>query len=158
MNDTTIAILIIVIGVLALSALGWYLWARSRSRGLRARFGPEYDRTVSEAGRSEGEKRLVDRRKRVERYDLRPLPTQQRVLFLRRWEEVQARFVDDPEGTISAAQELVDEVLRERGYPVGDEQRTEEDVSVESPVVAWHCMWIGTFTASFRRLTSSKAT
>lgn len=138
MNDTTIAIVIIAIGIIALVALGWYLWARSRSRELRTRFGPEYDRTVSEAGRTEGEKSLMDRRKRVERYDLRPLSAQQRVVFLRRWEEVQARFVDDPQGSISAAQDLVDDVLRERGYPVGDERRTEEDVSVESAVVVDH--------------------
>jgi hypothetical protein len=31
-------------------------------------------------------------------------------------------------------------------------------VAVESPVVAWHCMWIGIARDSFSRLTSSKAT
>jgi hypothetical protein len=137
MNDTTLAIVIIV-SALIVGGLAWFLWTRTRSRGLRESFGPEYERAVSKDGRSEGEKRLSERRKRVEEYDLRPLAANDRVRFLKRWDEVQARFVDDPQAAISDAQGLVDEVMEARGYPIGDVQRQQEDVSVESPEVVTH--------------------
>ena len=135
MDDTTIAIVVILIGAVILAGLGWFWYRRSRSRSLRESFGPEYERTVAKTGRSEGEKLLNERRKRVERYDLHPLPADDRVRFLKRWDDVQARFVDDPQAAISDAQKLVDEVMEARGYPTGDAQRQQEDVSVESPLV-----------------------
>ena len=114
-----------------LTGLGWVLWTRSRSRRLKESFGPEYDRQVSKAGRSEGEKHLDERRKRVAEYQLRTLAPDDRVDFIRRWDVIQASFVDDPKGAIADAQHLVDEVMDARGYPIGDAQR-QEDVSVES--------------------------
>lgn len=135
MDDTTLTILIIAGGILILAALGWVLWTRSRSRRLKESFGPEYDRQVSKAGRSEGEKRLDERRKRVAEYQLRTLAPNDRVDFIRRWDVIQASFVDDPKAAIADAQHLVDEVMDARGYPVGDAQRQQEDVSVESPGV-----------------------
>ena len=68
--DTGLLVAILVVIVL-LALLAFFAGRQRRSRQLQDRFGPEYDRTVSEAGRSEGEKRLVVRRKRVERYDHR---------------------------------------------------------------------------------------
>lgn len=135
MDDTTLAILIIAGGILILAGLGWVLWTRSRSRRLKESFGPEYDRQVSKAGRSEGEKRLDERRKRVAEYQLRTLAPDDRVAFIRRWDVIQASFVDDPKAAIADAQHLVDEVMDARGYPIGDAQRQQEDVSVESPGV-----------------------
>ncbi|HET6618091.1 MAG TPA: hypothetical protein VFH69_09805 [Gemmatimonadota bacterium] len=135
MDDTTLTILIIVGGILILAGLGWVLWSRSRSRRLKESFGPEYDRQVSKAGRSEGEKRLDERRKRVAEYQLRTLAPDDRVGFIRRWDVIQASFVDDPKAAIADAQHLVDEVMEARGYPIGDAQRQQEDVSVESPGV-----------------------
>lgn len=135
MDDTTLTILIIAGGILILAGLGWVLWTRSRSRRLKESFGPEYDRQVSKAGRSEGEKRLDERRKRVAEYQLRTLAPNDRVDFIRRWDVIQASFVDDPKAAIADAQHLVDEVMDARGYPVGDAQRQQEDVSVESPGV-----------------------
>ena len=136
--DTTTLAIVIIVAALIVGGLAWFLWMRSRSRALRESFGPEYDRAVSKAGRSEGEKLLDERRKRVAEYDLHPLAADDRVSFIRRWDEVQARFVDDPEGAISEAQHLVDEVMEARGYPTGDAQRQQEDVSVESPGVVAH--------------------
>ena len=138
MDDTTIAILITIAGALVLVGLGWYLITRSRSRKLRDSFGPEYDRVVSKSGRSEGEKRLDERRKRVAEYDLHPLSADDRVRYVRRWDEVQARFVDDPNAAVGDAQHLVDDVMEARGYPVGDIQRQQDDVSVEDPGVVGH--------------------
>jgi hypothetical protein len=138
MDERTIAILIVLAGALILVGLAWYWVTRSRSRRLKETFGPEYERTVTRDGRAEGEKLLDQRRKRVEQYDLHPLPAEDRVRFLRRWDEVQGRFVDDPEAAIAQAQSLVDEVMEERGYPVGDARRQQEDISVENPAIVSH--------------------
>jgi hypothetical protein len=60
------------------------------------------------------------------------------VRFLKRWDEAQSRFVDDPEAAIADAQRLVDEVMESRGYPIGDPRRQQEDISVENPAVVSH--------------------
>ena len=138
MDDTTLALLIALAGALILVGIGWYWVTRSRSRRLRETFGPEYERTVTRDGRAEGEKLLDERKKRVEQYDLHPLPAEDRVRFLKRWDEAQAKFVDDPEAAIVDAQRLVDEVMEARGYPIGDARRQQEDISVENPAVVSH--------------------
>lgn len=49
--------------------------------------------------------------------DLRPLP-QERVRDYRAdWVAAQARFVDDPDGAVRAADTLVERLMAERGYP-----------------------------------------
>jgi hypothetical protein len=138
MDNTTVAILIALAGALLLVGLGWYWVTRSRSRRLKETFGPEYERTVTRDGRAQGEKLLDERRKRVEQYDLHPLPAEDRVRFLTRWDETQSRFVDNPEAAIADAQRLVDEVMEARGYPIGDSKRQQEDISVENPAVVSH--------------------
>lgn len=137
--DDTVLVIVAIVATLVVVALGWILWNRRHSRDLKESFGSEYDRAVTQTGdRSKGEKLLDQRRKRVEEYDLHPLSAEERVGFRRRWDEVQQRFVDDPSASISDAQHLVDEVMQERGYPIGDARRQQEDVSVESPGVVVH--------------------
>lgn len=52
--------------------------------------------------------------------DLRPLP-QERVRDYRAdWVSAQARFVDDPDGAVRAADTLVERLMAERGYPAAD--------------------------------------
>jgi hypothetical protein len=48
---------------------------------------------------------------------------------------VQSQFVDDPKGTVSRADSLVNEVMQVRGYPVGDFDQRAADISVDHPVV-----------------------
>lgn len=123
--------IIILIAVIAIAviALGIYLATRRRSEHLRERFGPEYDRAVTD-GRLSGERELAARQRRVEKLQIRPLEPDQRDEFARRWRDAQAHFVDSPGEAIQEADRLVAEVMRERGYPVEDFDQREADLSV----------------------------
>jgi hypothetical protein len=71
----------------------------------------------------------------MEKIHIRPLPPDQRERFAEQWHDVQARFVDDPEGSIAQADTLVNEVMQARGYPMGDFESRAEDISVDHPHV-----------------------
>ncbi|HXK34735.1 MAG TPA: hypothetical protein VNM91_12075, partial [Dehalococcoidia bacterium] len=110
---------------------------RKRSERLRGQFGPEYDRAVDEVGdRRRAEAKLEERRERVSRLRLREIPRDERRRLQDQWAAAQARFVDEPESAIDDACRLVDEAMRARGYPVGNDfDRQSEDISVEYPYV-----------------------
>ena len=135
--DTWVWIVIAAAVVVAVVLLA--MWAASRKRRtshLREGFGPEYDRTVEEAGsRRRAESELTDREKRREELDIRPLAPGARDRFADRWRSVQERFVDDPNGAVAGAHSLVIEVMRERGYPTDDFEQRAADVSVDHPHV-----------------------
>ncbi len=46
-----------------------------------------------------------------------------------------ARFVDDPKGAVAEADRLIGELMRARGYPVGDFDQPAADISVDHPMV-----------------------
>jgi hypothetical protein len=84
------------------------------------------------------ETELEDRERRVRRLHVVPLSAQDRIQYHERWTAVQGRFVDDPKGAVQAAHELVDEVMKKRGYPVTDFEHSAADLSVEYPTVITH--------------------
>ena len=132
MSGTTIGLIVALI-ILA-AAVVFLLVDRRRSRRLRARFGPEYERTVEERGdRRRAERDLARREQRVEKLPIHPLSTRDRERFVAAWREDQARFVDDPPGAVKEADLLVQEVMRARGYPVADFEQRVEDISVDHP-------------------------
>jgi hypothetical protein len=127
---------VLVAVVIAVAVVGWVVWSRRRTEQLRERFGPEYDRTVQEAGGvRKAEAALHAREKRVERLQIRPLSSDEIDRFAFSWERVQARFVDDPNAAITQADKLVGEVMAARGYPVGEFDQRVEDISVDHPDV-----------------------
>jgi hypothetical protein len=133
--DTWVWILIAVVAVLVVLGVLWYVAQQRRTRVLQDRFGSsEYDRTLDkEGGRRAAERELQDREKRHEELELRPLSPEARRGFQQEWEETQGRFVDDPKGAVARADELVQRVMRERGYPVEDLDQRAADISVEHP-------------------------
>ncbi|HET9681804.1 MAG TPA: hypothetical protein VFP19_07175 [Candidatus Limnocylindrales bacterium] len=132
-------IVLLVVAVVAVGAVAWWAGQRRRSDRLRERFGPEYGRAVESTGdRSRAERELETRQERVEAFDIRPLEPAARDRFRDRWRETQALFVDDPASAVGQADDLIAEVMRARGYPVGDFEQRAADVSVNHPEVVDH--------------------
>jgi hypothetical protein len=129
-------IVLIILAAVVLIAVAIVLAVKRRSERLRERFGPEYDRTVEQAGgRRSAESELAARQRRVDSLDIRPLDLEARDEFARQWRDAQARFVDEPAQAVAIADRLVAEVMRERGYPVEDFEQREADISVDHPRV-----------------------
>jgi FtsZ-interacting cell division protein ZipA len=128
---------LIAIGIVVVLALvAWSAYSSRRRRGLQDRFGPEYDRTVADApSRREAESELNERQKRREEFEIRPLPPDSRDRYASRWHNTQAKFVDEPEEAVGEADSLIQEVMRERGYPVEDFEQRASDLSVDHPEV-----------------------
>ena len=133
MNTTAIIAIVIV----ALIIIGAALFVSRRKQGerLKEQFGPEYEHQLHEEGgsRMRAESALLAREKRVKSLDIKPLAPEQRRAFAEDWQQVQAKFVDDPERSIALADALVAEVMKARGYPVDDFEQRAADISVEHP-------------------------
>lgn len=141
MDTTTVVML--VIAALVLLVVGGFLGVafarRQRSKRLRERFGPEYERAVNEMGSQErAEEELEARLEHVELLDIKPLSREQQERFVREWREVQARFVDEPVRAIQEADRLVKEVMAAKGYPVSDFEQRVADISVDHPDLVTH--------------------
>jgi hypothetical protein len=136
MNQNQVLVLVVVILVIVLAAIILMAVRKRRSAKLRERFGPEYDRVVQREGdprKAEGV--LEFREKRREKFKVRPLSSADRSSFAVRWNEVQARFVDDPRGAVTVADSLVTDAMQARGYPIGEFEQRAADISVDHPVV-----------------------
>lgn len=136
--DTGVIVAIVVIAVLAVIAVGaWISMQRSReSKHLREHYGSEYDRAVVQSSnRREAEKELESRKERVERLHIRELKAEERDRYAESWRVTQTRFVDDPVRSIEDADNLVQEVMNLRGYPITNFEQMAADVSVDHPDV-----------------------
>jgi hypothetical protein len=135
--DTWVWIVLAVIVLAALVVVAAAAMRKRRSEQLREGFGPEYDHVVEETGdRREAERELSERRKRHEELDIVSLSDGVRARYAEEWRQVQARFVDEPEAAVRDADQLVQRVMSDRGYPVADDfERRAADVSVDYPDV-----------------------
>jgi hypothetical protein len=137
MSTGTVAVVIvaalIVIGLIISVVL------TGRSRRLRQRFGPEYDRVVSEQdSRLHAEAELTERQRRVRKFDIQPLTEAARVRYLARWQVIQEQFVDVPDAAVTGAYALVTTVMKERGYPATDDDQAIADLSVDHASTVGH--------------------
>ena len=137
--DNNILIVVIAAVVLVAVAVAMLLMRRRRTDALRARFGPEYERTVVSTGKvGDAERVLEERQKRVTQFNIHPIAEEDVRRFTNAWKSVQARFVDDPRTAVLEADRLIDEVMRARGYPIGDPVKQVDDLSVEHAHVVEH--------------------
>jgi hypothetical protein len=135
-SATTAIIIVIVIVVIALIIA---ITMTARRRRLQQRFGPEYDRAVSEQeSRFRAEAELTGRERRVRKLNIRPLSEAARTRYLAQWQAIQEQFVDEPEAAVTDAYSLVTTVMRERGYPATDDEQSMADLSVDHGATVGH--------------------
>jgi hypothetical protein len=134
---STGAIVVLVIVVLAvLGLVAWFVGGQARRKRLQQRFGPEYDRRLGETeNRKEAERELVEREKRHAQFELKPLPAEARDRYTAEWTLVQERFVDQPGDAVIEADQLLHDVMRDRGYPTESFDQQAADLSVEHGTV-----------------------
>lgn len=136
MNHNAILIIVLIIAVVAVVLAVVFVIRKRRSQQLRERFGPEYERVVRQEGDVRKAEQVLDfREKRREKFELHALSPADKSRFEKEWTEVQSRFVDDPKRVVGLADSLVDRVMRERGYPMGEFDQRAADISVDYPVV-----------------------
>ena len=132
-NTTTIVIAIVALLILV-GLLSMAFTRRQRTKRLQERFGPEYDRAVSDIGdRRRAEEELEARLDHVKSLDIRPLSTEETERFTREWQLAQAEFVDEPLASLRKANGLIKEVMSAKGYPVDDFEQRAADISVDYP-------------------------
>ncbi len=134
--DAWVWILIAVVAFVVVGIAVFLLRERQQRRTLRTRFGPEYDRRIEAASsRRKAEAELAGRAHRRDELEVRPLTDAARQRYAAQWAELQGRFVDRPVVALVDADELVAQVMRDRGYPVDDFESQSELISVDHPDV-----------------------
>ena len=134
---STPALIAIVAAVIVLVGV-WMLMMQRRTR-LKKQFGPEYERTVRDTGSLRQAESLLDARvRRVGRYAIRSLSSDEGARFSQSWRQLQTRFIDDPARAVEDADRLVTDLMTARGYPMVDFERHVEDLSVNYPNVVSH--------------------
>ena len=142
MDNTTLTWVLVAIAAVAIVVIAVIASRRraiKRTAELQRHFGPEYDRAVAMHGSAaHAERELAARARRVERIQIRELSTADRARYQRGWTDIQARFVDDPAVAVSDANELINQLMRARGYPTENFEQRVADLSVDHPLVVQH--------------------
>ena len=118
------------IGVIIVTAacIGWLIWQLQRTSALRTRYANEF----STMNKLEAE--LVRREVPVPELNIQPLSATEQVRYRAEWQQVQEQFVDDPAGAVVDGRNLVEEVLRGRGFPIAaDFDSQVANISVAHP-------------------------
>lgn len=125
-----VAVVFLIIGVLGALALTRV----QRTKRLKERFGPEYDRAMNEIGnKRQAEDELDARLAHVNALEIRPLTAEEVNQYALDWQETQTEFVDEPLTALQKADRLIREVMKAKGYPVEDFEQRAADISVDYP-------------------------
>ncbi|HET7516407.1 MAG TPA: hypothetical protein VFN05_01675, partial [Actinomycetes bacterium] len=112
--DTGLLVVILVV-IILLALLAVFAGRQRRSRKLQDTFGPEYDRTVEQAGGRRAAE--ADRQERAERraeLNIVPLEPEVRARYIEAWHNTQTLFVDEPVQATREADRLITSVMRDR--------------------------------------------
>src|SRR5688572_22409556 len=103
---STVLIIVALVVVLVIAAAAVLHLGRGKGggrRGLKRRFGPEYDRAIAghDGDTKAAERELNERVKRHGSLKERPLSNETRELYVAQWTVLQERFVDSPDGSVA---------------------------------------------------------
>jgi hypothetical protein len=133
-TDTTQLVLVAVIFLIIGGLLAMALMRVQRTKRLKERFGPEYERAVHEIGdKRQAENELDSRLAHVNTLKIRPLTAEEVNGFTLDWQKTQTEFVDEPLTALQKADRLIRDVMKTRGYPVEDFEQRAADISVDYP-------------------------
>lgn len=132
--------ILIALLVIAVAAVLITVALRSKSskqtERLKQHYGPEYDRAVANTGDPRSaEAELVARERKLKKLEIVALSPQAQEMYSEQWRLVQIGFVDNPTTAVKDADLLVNQVMRERGYPIDDFEQRAADISVDHPAV-----------------------
>jgi anti-sigma-K factor RskA len=127
MSTGAIIAIVIIVALIAVAAVAIPQLRRAR---MRRQFGAEYDRLVKELGTKKADAELAARQRRADELGIKPLSAEQQKSYADDWTAVQEQFVDAPAEAVSAADALIWDVMRARGYPVDDRDASMEALSV----------------------------
>ncbi|HEX5810399.1 MAG TPA: hypothetical protein VFY25_17145 [Anaerolineales bacterium] len=135
--DTTNTTTLIIVAVAFLIIGGLLMMAVTRlqrTRRLKEKFGPEYERALDRAGdKRRAEEELEARMAHVQNLNIRALSAEEVNRFSMEWQQTQTEFVDRPLGAVQKADRLIREVMSTRGYPMDDFEQRAADISVDYP-------------------------
>jgi ABC-type nickel/cobalt efflux system permease component RcnA len=121
MRFTTLnpSMLIVITGVVLVIGVALWMYKRyeqkKRTQKLHSKFGPEYDKAISEhRDRGHAESELQKRATRVAKFNIRPLKAEERSSYAEDWRREQSLFVDDPRAAVNHADTLVQDVMQRR--------------------------------------------
>ena len=132
--DTT-TLIIAAVAVLIIGGLIVMAFNRlQRTRRLKERFGPEYNRALDQVGdKRRAEEELEARLAHVQSLNIRSLSAEEVNRFAMEWQATQTEFVDRPMGAVQKADHLIREVMSTRGYPMENFEQRAADISVDYP-------------------------
>lgn len=131
-------VLVVVAVVVALLALSKRRPRRdsARSEQPRGPLGAGRDGTAEPVGkRRDADKQVAERRQRRDAVKIRPLSETSRQRYLKAWEGVQTRFVERPVLALTEADQLLTQVMVERGYPTEGTRVRPDSLSIEDASV-----------------------
>jgi hypothetical protein len=132
--NTTQLVLVAVIFLIIGGVIAMAVMRVQRTKRLKDRFGPEYERAISEIGdKRQAEDELDARLAHVNTLDIRALTAEEVNRYGLEWQKTQTEFVDEPLSALQKADRLIREVMKARGYPVEDFEQRAADISVDYP-------------------------
>ena len=135
-NQELIVGAVILAALVAVAIVVFIQNRRTRTTGLKNRFGSEYERAVVTHGSArQAEAKLSDRQTRVQALKIRELGATERERFVTEWHTIQSRFVDHPKAAVTEADGLINALLIARGYPQAEFEQRAADLSVNYPRV-----------------------
>lgn len=138
-TPVAIALTIAILVVLAL-AIGLAISSQRRKRErqrherIRDTTGPEYDRQAERRGGQAAASDRIEARRR--QLSPRQLTASERSRYSREWNEIQNAFLDHPALALAEADDLVAQLIRDRGFMADDVDDAALDLSLEHRSVA----------------------